>query len=117
MLDLFLLPSDCLLSLTKADKSSPHACPDFSPAQSALAAQNTCIISRTSAAANTNSKQLDVRKDQIYHGLTRCVASAAIKLLVGQQKQHPGLVRSAVEDARDDSVLLRFTVVIYGFGC
>lgn len=59
--------------------------PNFSLAESALIAQNTCIISSTSA--NNNSKQLHARKTQIYHGVTHCIAFAAVKLLMGQQKQ------------------------------
>jgi len=76
--------------------------PDFSVAQSALTAPNTCIISSTSAAANNNSKQLDVGKAQICHGMTHCIACAAINLLVGQQKLRAEVVRSSVEDTRED---------------
>lgn len=52
--------------------------PNFSLPESALTTQNTCIISSTSATANNNSKQLDVRKPQLYHGMTHCLYSNKI---------------------------------------
>lgn len=90
---------------------------DFSLAQTALTAQNTCVISSTSARANNNSKQLNVRKAQIYHNMTCCIAFAAIKLLVGQQKCIQNWLDLLWNSLEMTFKLQHFIVVIYDFGC